>query len=106
MESKQKRIKEFLHPKSLNIPLKSLNINELEVKKAIKRIKQAKEKGEHVIVYGDYDADGIIGTATMWETLHALEIDVLPHIPDRFSEGYGLNLESVKNLKKKIQSLN
>ena len=36
----------------------------------------------------------------MWETLHALGIFVLPHIPERFSEGYGLNLESVKKLKK------
>ena len=102
----EKNKKEFFAPLNpLNIPLKSLNINELEVKKAIKRIKQAKEKGEHVIVYGDYDADGITGTATMWETLHALEIDVLPHIPDRFSEGYGLNLESVKKLKEKDPEL-
>ena len=67
--------------------------------------KKAKKSGEHIIVYGDYDADGITGTATMWETLHELGIFVLPHIPERFSEGYGLNLESVKYLKKEDPKL-
>ncbi len=89
----------------MKITLKSLGIKEIEVKKAITRIKKAKNKGEHVVVYGDYDADGITGTATLWETLHNLGIFVLPHIPERFSEGYGLNLESVKKLKKEDPKL-
>jgi single-stranded-DNA-specific exonuclease len=93
--------KEFFNPVDpMKISLKSLGVKESEVKKAIKRIKKTKKSGEHVIIYGDYDADGITGTAVMWETLHALGIFVLPHIPERFSEGYGLNLESVKKLKK------
>jgi len=97
---------EFFEPEDpMKIKLKAIGISELEVSKAIKRIKQARTKGEHVIVYGDYDADGITGTATMWETLHALGIFVLPHIPERFSEGYGLNLESVAKLKKEDPKL-
>jgi single-stranded-DNA-specific exonuclease len=97
----EKEKKEFFNPVDpMKISLKSLGIKESEVKKAIKRIKEAKKSGEHIIIYGDYDADGITGTAVMWETLHALGIFVLPHIPERFSEGYGLNLESVKKLKK------
>jgi single-stranded-DNA-specific exonuclease len=97
----EKQKKEFFNPiDPMKISLKSLGIKESEVKKAIERIKKAKNTGEHVIVYGDYDADGITGTATMWEALHELGIFVLPHIPERFSEGYGLNLESVKKLKK------
>lgn len=96
---KQKR--EFFNPiDPVKISLKSLGIKETEVKKAIDRIKIAKKRNEHVIIYGDYDADGITGTATLWETLHELGIFVLPHIPERFSEGYGLNLDSVKKLKK------
>lgn len=81
------------------ITLKTLEISEIQIKKAIDRIKKAKKNGEHAIIYGDYDADGITGTATMWETLNSVGVNVLPHIPDRFSEGYGLNLESVKKLK-------
>ncbi|MCX6703847.1 MAG: single-stranded-DNA-specific exonuclease RecJ [Candidatus Woesebacteria bacterium] len=98
--------KEFFNPTDpMKISLKSLGIRGSEVKKAIGRIKKAKKSGEHVIIYGDYDADGITGTATMWETLHDLGIFVLPHIPERFSEGYGLNLESVKKLKKEDPEL-
>jgi single-stranded-DNA-specific exonuclease len=98
--------KEFFEPiNPLNIPLKSLNVKNPEVEKAIKRIKSAKVNKESVIIYGDYDADGITATAIMWETLHELGLEVLPHIPDRFEEGYGINAESVDALKLKIPDL-
>lgn len=98
--------KEFFNPVSpMKISLKSIGIKESEVKKAVNRIKKAKKDGESVIIYGDYDADGITGTATMWEALHAIGLNVLPYIPERFSEGYGLNLESVRKLKEKDPKL-
>ena|SRR3989344_33192 len=98
--------KEFFEPLDpLKIPLKSLNIKESEIKKAIDRIKKARENKESVIVYGDYDADGITATAIIWETLHEFGLDVLPHIPDRFEEGYGINAQSVENLKSQISNL-
>ena len=98
--------KEFFEPLDpLKIPLKSLNIKESEIKKAIDRIKKARENKESVIVYGDYDADGITATAIMWETLHEFGLDVLPHIPDRFEEGYGINTESVTKLKARTPNL-
>jgi single-stranded-DNA-specific exonuclease len=98
----EKEKKEFFKPTDpTGISLKSLGIRESEVNKAVNRIKKAKKSGEHVIIYGDYDADGITGTATLWEAIHNLGIFVLPHIPERFSEGYGLNLETVIKLKKK-----
>ncbi len=98
--------KEFLSPTAPEaLSLKSLGINELQVKKAVERIKKAGKKGEMIIVYGDYDADGISATALLWERLYSLGLDVLPYIPERFSEGYGLNAESIKKLKEEKPSL-
>jgi single-stranded-DNA-specific exonuclease len=56
-------------------------------------------------VYGDYDADGITGTAIMWEALFKMGLDVMPHIPVRSDEGYGLNEESIKKLISKYKEL-
>lgn len=101
-----KEKKEFLNPTPpQKLTLKQLGVSELEVSKAIKRIKKALKNREKVIVYGDYDADGICGTAILWEALYCLGLDVLPYIPDRFEEGYGLNAESVEKLKIKNKKL-
>ncbi len=92
--------KEFFnspHPKDL--VLKQLGIQEKEVERAVERIKKAIKNKEKIIVYGDYDADGICATAILWEALHSLGANVLPHIPERFSEGYGLNSRSIRKLK-------
>ena len=92
---------EFLNPvKPEDVSLAYLKINKEEVKKAIFRLKTAFKNRERVIIYGDYDADGICGTAILWETLYGLGFDVWPYIPERFSEGYGVNFESVEKLKK------
>jgi single-stranded-DNA-specific exonuclease len=97
----EKEIKEFLTPTEPGkISLKEFGISKTEIKKVIKRIREALKNKEKVIVYGDYDADGISGTAILWEALYSLGLDVLPYIPERFSEGYGLNIESVEKLKK------
>ena len=98
--------KEFFHPTDpRKIKLKAFEISDESVKKAIARIKRAKKNKEFVVVYGDYDADGITATAIMWEALHSFGLDVLPHIPDRFEEGYGINAKSVNNLKLRIKNL-
>lgn len=95
-----KNEKEFFNPVSPEkIELQALGISKLAIRKAIKRIKEAKKKKEKVIVYGDYDADGICATAIMWEALYTFGVDALPYIPERFSEGYGLNAESIDKLK-------
>ena len=98
--------KEFFNPtRPEKLSLKELGIGQTQVKKAIKRIKEAKRKKEKVIVYGDYDADGICGTAILWECLYKLGLNVLPYIPERFSEGYGLNIESIRKLKEEDPDL-
>ena len=76
-----------------------MGIVEREIQKAKKRIERAIRSREKVIVYGDYDADGVCATAIMWEALRAKGAEVMPLIPRR-EEGYGLNKERVKELKK------
>ncbi len=98
--------KDFFNPKDPSkMDLSDLGIGKLEIANAIKRIHQAKHKNEDVVVYGDYDADGVCATAILWETLHSIGLNVLPHIPDRFIEGYGINAQSVIDLKSKIPNL-
>lgn len=92
---------EFLNPKSpFDIKVSEIGIDEVALRKSIKRIKKAIEKNEKILIYGDYDADGVCATAIMWETLYKYTKNVLPHIPNRFSEGYGINIESISSLKK------
>ncbi|MEK7182733.1 MAG: single-stranded-DNA-specific exonuclease RecJ [Patescibacteria group bacterium] len=93
--------KEFLsptHPDKLKTS--DFGINPKELKKAITRIEKAKKTGEKVIVWGDYDADGICGAAILWEALYYSGVNALPFIPERRTEGYGLNIARMKQLKK------
>ena len=96
----------FLNPlKPSSLTLKELAISAREIKKALNRIKKAIEKKEEVIVYGDFDADGICGTAILWEALAQKGAKVLPYIPDRIKEGYGLNNQTLKRLKEEKPDL-
>jgi len=102
----KKEREEFFNPTPPDeISVESLGLSTREINKTITRIKKAKVKKERVIVFGDYDADGVCATAILWECLHALGLDVLPYIPDRFSEGYGLKTESLQKLKAKTPKL-
>jgi single-stranded-DNA-specific exonuclease len=102
----KEEVDSFLNPTDpKDFTAKDLGINETELKKAIKRIKKAIDEKEDILVYGDYDADGICATAIVWETLFKMTKKVLPYIPERFSEGYGLNENSIKNLKLKNENL-
>jgi len=91
---------EFFNPQNPDkLTQKDVGIDALQLNKAIKRIKKAIEKKEKIIVYGDYDVDGVCASAILWETLNLLGANTLPYIPSRFTEGYGLNVESIKKLK-------
>lgn len=90
----------FFNPPNPNgFKARELGISESQLKKAVSRIKRAIKDKEKIIVYGDYDVDGICATAILWETLYALGANTLPYIPHRVVEGYGLNEESIKKLK-------
>lgn len=69
------------------------------------RILKGIEDNEKICVYGDYDADGICSVSLLLEILKKLGGDVVYYIPSRFNEGYGLNEEAIKKLKKADISL-
>lgn len=68
------------------------------VKEAAERIRTAIKNGEKMVIYGDYDVDGVTATAVLWEAIDKLGGKVMPYIPDRFSEGYGINEEAIGKL--------
>jgi len=102
----EKDKEEFFTPKHPEkIELKELEISEQPIKEAIERIKVAKKNNEGILIYGDYDADGVAATAILWEALHGSEFDVHPYIPDRFADGYGLNSSRVEKLLTEFPSI-
>jgi len=97
---------EFFNPKHPGkFSFSELRIDAQQVKKLVKRISETKAQAEKIFIYGDYDADGIAATAILWETLYLLGFDVLPYIPERFSEGYGVKSDSIKKLKAQYNNL-
>jgi single-stranded-DNA-specific exonuclease len=70
-----------------------------DMEKAVDRILAVKNSGEQVVIYGDYDADGITATALLIEALRDLGIQAKFYIPDRMTEGYGLNDEALNQLR-------
>lgn len=84
----EKDIEEFFNPK-LDYYQKEIGIP--GIKDAQKRIKEAIEKGEQIIVYGDYDIDGIAASAILYKGLTSIGAKILPYIPHRDNEGYGLS---------------
>lgn len=67
----------------------------LDMEKATQRIKSAIENNEKIIVYGDYDVDGITSTALMYMYLKELGANISYYIPDRVEEGYGINIMAI-----------
>ena len=68
------------------------------MEKAVERLGRAIEAGESVAVFGDYDVDGITSTCVLTDYLRSRGLQVRAYIPDRISEGYGLNPDAVRKL--------
>ena len=64
--------------------------------RAVARIRRAVEQGEPICVYGDYDVDGVTATALLFRVLERLGAKVKHFIPNRFSDGYGLHLDCIR----------
>ncbi|MBM3135306.1 MAG: single-stranded-DNA-specific exonuclease RecJ [Chloroflexi bacterium] len=69
-----------------------------DMRQAVQRIQQAIASGERIVVYGDFDVDGITSAALLVQTLEALGARASPYIPRRLEEGYGLNLGALDRL--------
>ncbi len=68
------------------------------MEKAVARILLAKERHEKVLIYGDYDVDGVTATSILMLALKKLGIEVSYYIPHRYDEGYGMNTEAIKQI--------
>jgi len=94
----QKQIDEFFNPdygEDLHDPFLMLGM-----KKSVNRIEEAIKNKEKITIFGDYDADGVCGSAILSETLKFLGNNPSVYIPDRNKEGYGLNLKAVEEVAK------
>ena len=76
-----------------------------DIEKAVRRIKGAVSNGEKMLVYGDYDVDGITGVTLLYSVLRSLGGNVEHYIPNRLEEGYGLNLNAMRSAHKKNVAL-
>jgi len=96
----KKEQEEFLQPpKPQGLTAKELGISSVDLKKAITRIKKAIKAKEKIIIYGDYDTDGVCGTAILWEAIYRLRGKVMPFIPKR-KEGYGMKVAQLEEMAK------
>lgn len=89
-------IQQFLEPKltTLHDPEELPGCSE-----AAELLFQAAREKKRIFVYGDYDVDGVTGTAILYKCLSLLEADVRYYVPHRVDEGYGLNEEALQTLK-------
>lgn len=87
--------KHFLHdtPQDMHDPFA---LKDME--KAARRLVQAVQQKEHIVIYGDYDVDGITSTALLCSVLQDLGAKPAHYIPERMHEGYGLNGEALEKL--------
>ena len=73
--------------------------------KLVDRVLLAKENNEKVMIYGDYDVDGVTSITILYSYLKELGLDVHYYLPDRMEEGYGLNKEALANIKEEGYTL-
>ena len=97
----QDMLKNFLNPRLIYHDFSLFE----EADMTLDRIEEAIENKEKICIYGDYDCDGILATTILVQAFYELGIEVGYHIPHRFEDGYGLNVERVKQIAAKGYSL-
>lgn len=99
---KQETAQQFIHPK-----LSSLHDPRLMpgIERAATRMVQAARDGQPIVIYGDYDVDGITASSVLWHMLSSVGANVTTYVPHRIEEGYGLNTEAILQLSEKENPL-
>ncbi|PIZ01163.1 single-stranded-DNA-specific exonuclease RecJ, partial [bacterium (Candidatus Howlettbacteria) CG_4_10_14_0_8_um_filter_40_9] len=94
--------KSFLHPPHPSL----LTFTDFKLKaefaKAVELLGEIRERKQMIVVYTDYDADGITGGTIVWETLNLLGFHVMPYVPHRKHEGYGFSIKGIDNVIKEF----
>ena len=70
----------------------------LDLDRAVARLRRALAARERIVVYGDYDVDGVAGSAILVRAFRQLGVVVRAYIPDRYEEGYGLNEQALRTI--------
>ncbi len=91
--SNEDEIEEFLNPKTFHNPFMLKGMREL-----VDRVKLAKELGDKVLIFGDYDVDGVSATAIMLKSLEMIGIKADYYLPNRYIDGYGLTNEVIDKI--------
>ncbi|MBK8811352.1 MAG: single-stranded-DNA-specific exonuclease RecJ [Acidobacteria bacterium] len=76
-----------------------------DLPKAVTRILKAIEAGEKILIWGDYDVDGTTGTVVLRRALQMIGAETGYHVPNRFTEGYGLNIPALEKAKEEGYTL-
>jgi single-stranded-DNA-specific exonuclease len=92
----------FLDPIApLELTASDVGIDTESLEKGMGRITDAVKNNESIVVYADYDADGVTAGAVMWEALYGMGANIRPYIPHRADEGYGLSEKGIDAVKEK-----
>ncbi|PID82753.1 MAG: single-stranded-DNA-specific exonuclease RecJ [Clostridiales bacterium] len=91
------KAEEFLKPQ---LSFLTSNENFTNMNQCVSLIKKFIEENKKFLIFGDYDVDGITSTTILVKTFQNLGVDVQYYIPSRFTEGYGISKNALKNLKK------
>ena len=100
--TEKEQIEKFLNPKR-NDFYNPYEMLDMEI--AVKRIIKAIEDKEKIIIYGDYDVDGITSVTVLKSFLEERGITIAEYIPNRLEEGYGLNKKAVKEISEQKYTL-
>ena len=88
--------------KVMSRPIEEVKLIEPTSIKGMNRVKsrifESIKKNEKIIIYGDYDCDGISATSIMYRTFQILNYHVSYYIPSRYKDGYGLNVQNVEKI--------
>ncbi|MEG1141606.1 MAG: single-stranded-DNA-specific exonuclease RecJ [Clostridia bacterium] len=96
LSSRNFNINNFLNDDISNL---SDPYNLKDMKKFVDRVLIAKKNNEKVCIYGDYDVDGITSITVLYKYFKDLNFDISYYLPDRISEGYGLNIDAINKIK-------